>query len=71
MAYYSPLSGGDGTGRGSGREAETRLVFLPARLPLYLALGYRHERFTVSSTLDTRPEEVSGVVLAMGVRLGR
>jgi hypothetical protein len=70
IAYYAGLGGDDGSGRGSGREAETRLVYAPGRLPVYAALGYRHERFTVSSTLETRPEEVSGIVFAAGVRFG-
>lgn len=69
LAVYAGLGGGDGAGKGSGREAETHLVFTPARMPLYVGLGYRHERFTVSSPVDIRPEEVTGIVLAVGMRL--
>jgi hypothetical protein len=69
IAYYTGLGGDDVEGRASGREAETRLLYKPRWLPIYAALGYRHERFTVLSAADTRPEEVSGIVMAAGVRL--
>lgn len=68
VTYSLALGGGDGTGQAKGREAETRLIYLPSWLPAYVGLGYRHERFTVSA-MDTRPEEVSGIVLFAGVRL--
>jgi len=71
VAYYAGLAGDDQRGRDSGREAETRLVYTPARLPIYAALGYRHERFTVASSQDVRPEVMGGIVVAAGVRFGR
>jgi hypothetical protein len=36
---------------------------------VYVALGYRIERFTVEDPLEQRPEELSGILLAVGVRL--
>ena len=71
VTYSLAMGGGDGTGQATGREAETRLIYIPPTRPIYVGLGYRHERFSMSSPSDTRPEEVSCMVLAAGVRLGR
>jgi len=56
---------------GNGKEAETALLYMPARMPIYVSLGYRIEQFTSVAASDDRPEEVSGVVLGLGVRLRR
>jgi hypothetical protein len=69
VAYYAGL-GGSGDGGGSGREAETRLVYTPNQLPIYAALGYRYQRFSVASIPGGQPEELSGVIIAAGVRFG-
>lgn len=70
LAVYAGLGGGP-EGGASGREAESRLVYTPARLPLYLAIGYRAERFTVPGLSDARPEQTGGLVLAAGARIPR
>ena len=71
VTYSLAMGGGDGTGQATGREAETRLIYIPPTKPIYIGLGYRHERFSMSSPSDTRPEEISSIVFAAGVRLGR
>jgi len=38
-------------------------------IPLYVALGYRFEHFTVDDATGTRQEEMSGLILVAGVRL--
>jgi hypothetical protein len=68
-ATYLGVSSSHDTGGGSGGEAETRLTYQFPSWPLYAALGYRIERFTVEDTVYTRPEETSGVLIAVGVRL--
>jgi hypothetical protein len=70
-AVYIGMRGSDGAGGGSGREVETRLAYAPERLPLYGALGYRFEQFTVDDATETRAEEISGVVAILGIRLRR
>jgi hypothetical protein len=54
---------------GNGKEAETALLYMPARMPIYVSLGYRIEQFTSVAANDDRPEEVGGIVLGLGVRL--
>ena len=68
-AVYLGVSASHNTGNGSGRDLETRLTYTASSLPLYAALGYRFERFTADDATDTRPEEMSGVVLVVGARL--
>ncbi len=68
-AVYLGVSASHNTGNGSGRDLETRLTYTASSLPLYAALGYRFERFTVDDATDTRPDEMSGVMLVVGVRL--
>lgn len=61
-----------GVSRGaSGKEGETRLIWEPARTPVYLSLGYRIEQFTVQSGGGPTPDDVSGLVLAAGWRWSR
>jgi hypothetical protein len=69
LALYAGLSGGADGGT-SGRQADTRLVYAPARLPLYVAIGYRAERFTVRDPSDARPEAVNDFLFAVGARFG-
>jgi hypothetical protein len=68
-SVYLGVSGSYDSGGGGGREAETRLTYTPHAIPVYVALGYRIERFTVEDPLEQRPEELSGILLAVGVRL--
>ena len=67
LGLYSGVSGAGVTGKGNGKEAETSLTYAPERLPLYLTLGYRREQFTFAAA----PEELSGIVVGGGIRLGR
>lgn len=54
-----------------GGDAETQLMYaLPHGLPLYVALGYRFERLDNGGNTFTDPEELSGVILMGGLRLG-
>lgn len=55
----------------SGREAETRLVFVPSRFPLYVGLGYRIEQFTSDGSAGIVAEESSGMSLSLGLRYTR
>jgi hypothetical protein len=66
-AYYAGL----GNSGASGRDFETRLVWTPSHLPLYVGVGYRFERFSTASTPEDRPEVVHGLVLAAGLRVIR
>jgi len=71
LALYTGVSGAGGAGKGNGKEAETSLTYAPERLPLYLMFGYRREQFTATAASGDRPEELSGIVVGGGVRLGR
>jgi hypothetical protein len=57
-----------GPGTGSGREGETSVIFLPARLPVYLKVGYGMQRFTARSAAGDVPEDVSGIMIGGGLR---
>ena len=69
VAFYLGVNESQHLGSGSGRDLETRLTFTPASLPLYAALGYRFERFTADYGTDSRPEEISGLVMVVGARV--
>lgn len=56
---------------GSGKDAETRLVFEPSRFPLYLGLGYRIEQFTSDGPSGIVTEESTGIALSLGIRYPR
>jgi hypothetical protein len=68
-AVYLGVSGSHDTGKGSGRDLETRLTYTATVIPLYFGLGYRLERFIAADASESRPEEMSGVVVVAGVRL--
>jgi len=68
-AVYLGVSGSHDTGKGSGRDLETRVSYTSSLIPLYVALGYRIERFIADDASETRPEEMSGLVLVAGVRV--
>jgi hypothetical protein len=70
-AFYLNVRGSGVPGTGSGKEAETRLTYIVPKLPIFLMVGYRLEGFTVNAARNTRPEELSGLLLGGGVRLGR
>lgn len=70
VAFYVGVDGGS-VGGGSGREVESRLTYTPARVPLYVGVGYRYEHFTVRDPAVDRPEEISGLLFTAGVRLRR
>ena len=54
-----------------GFEGETGVVYAVPRVPVYLHLGYRRELFRIFKESDTvRREEVSGVLLSIGVQYG-
>lgn len=61
------LGGGADAG-GSGTIVETRLAYAPSRLPLSIAVGYRAASFSSEAATGTRPEGVTGPLLAIGVR---
>lgn len=71
VGLYTGVSGAGGAGKGNGKEAETFLIYAPDRLPLYLTLGYRREQFTATAASGDRPEELSGIIVGGGIRLGR
>lgn len=52
----------------TGFHGQTALYYAIPRLPMYVMAGYRFERVTISSGLRVLPEEVSGVVLGMGLQ---
>jgi hypothetical protein len=60
-----------GADNGSGRDAETRLVFEPSRFPLYVGLGYRIELFTSDGPAGMVAEESTGISLSAGLRYPR
>ncbi len=66
---YTGVSGPSSSG--SGKEFSTRLSYSLPQAPFYLAIGYRFEQFTVEDSADVRPEEVSGILIAAGVRIGQ
>ncbi len=68
-AVYLGVTGSHDTGKGSGRDLETRLTYTSSSLPLYVALGYRFERFIADDAGEARPEEMTGLVVVAGVRL--
>ena len=68
-AVYLGVAGSHDTGKGSGRDLETRLTYTSSSLPLYVALGYRFERFVADDAGGARPEEMTGLVVVAGVRL--
>ncbi len=69
LGWYPTVSGTGDFTRGGGGDAETRLSYQFPQLPLYLAIGYRLDRFTAETETDRRPEEVSSIFVATGVRV--
>lgn len=67
FAVYAGLNGVT-DGRAGGRQADTRLIYAPARFPLYVAIGYLAERFNVPDQSDIL-EEVNGLLLTAGARI--
>lgn len=70
------LAGGALVGAGqdselSGLDLETAVLWLPARIPAYLSVGYRYEQLTVSTGDSDRPEEIGGLQIGIGLRLRR
>jgi hypothetical protein len=57
-----------GEAGGSGTIVETRLAYAPSHLPLSIAVGYRASSFSSEATTGTRPEDVTGPLIAIGVR---
>ncbi len=53
-----------------GGEGEGSLIYTPARLPIYLQLGYRTEVFTSKTKTTTTPEEVRGLRIGGGLQFG-
>lgn len=54
-----------------GFEGETGVLYAVPKLPVFLQLGYRRELFRVFRKDDTlQREEVSGVLLSLGVQYG-
>jgi hypothetical protein len=54
-----------------GFEGETGVLYAVPKLPVFLQLGYRRELFRIFKESDTiRREEVSGVLLSLGLQYG-
>ena len=54
-----------------GFEGETSLLYAVPRVPVFVQLGYRREIFNISKESNNlRREEVSGVLLSVGVHYG-
>lgn len=70
FGVYTGVSQAEGTGDGSGKVFETGIVYAPRRAPVYLRVGYRFEQFTANTASEVRPEEIAGIVVAGGVRIG-
>lgn len=66
-AVRSVSVGGDGAG-GSGTLIETRLAYVTPGLPVSIAIGYRASSFTAESAAGARPDDVTGPLIAVGVR---
>ena len=61
----------DGPTTAKGRFGQTALRYEPRQFPVYVLVGYRAETFTPNDTPGSSPDEVSGLVVGAGVRLGR
>lgn len=61
----------DGPTTATGRFAQTALRYEPGALPVYLVLGYRAEIFTPGDAPGSSPDEVSGLIVGGGIRVGR
>ena len=66
-AAYLHAGGQDG----NGMVAETSLRYAPRRFPAYLSVGYRLEQITLKNSAGDRPDELRGLLLGAGLRLGR
>lgn len=67
-AYLGGKLLNDSTNVITGFQGTTALFYSVPRFPAYLMLGYRMERVTVSSPNRVLPEEVSGIVLGLGLQ---
>lgn len=70
VAGYAAVKEQNGKGTGSGAEGETSILYLPARLPVYFRIGYGIHRFTARSATGAVPDDVSGIILGIGLRFG-
>ena len=52
----------------TGFQGQTALYYAVPKFPIYVMAGYRFERVTVSSPTRVLPEEISGIVLGMGLQ---
>jgi len=68
LHVYAGGKESSGATTATGLAGETALRFRPTSLPVFFQLGWRIERFTVSST-PSSPEDVSTVILGAGVQL--
>lgn len=71
--YLSPKQTVGGNSKASGKEAETAITYAFRQAPLYLRLGYRIEQFTIkgAGAVVDSPEEISGITLGGGLRIGK
>lgn len=70
VGWYPWVGGGGAFGGGGGGDAETRLTYDLPRVPAYLSVGYRIERFTARSVAASRPEEISSLFAGVGLSMG-
>ena len=53
-----------------GAEGEASILYSPARVPIFVQLGYRNEMFKAKTTSSAMPEEVRGLRLGAGIQFG-